>query len=421
MTKRRSLQPRPDQAGVRAQYERFPYPTPEDDLGPWLRGERAGISFPSLSFHRYWPRAHYREDLDILVAGCGTSQAALYAAAHPAARVTGIDISSAALAATGTLVHRHGLGNLQLEQLPVEQARELGEQRFDLVVSSGVIHHLPDPGAGLRALHEVTRPGGSLYLMVYAPHGRDAIYYLQDLCRQLGIRPDTITDSDLDGLRAMLDALPACHPLWHRKALFPDLGQVAELVDYLLHPIDRPYTLESFEQALEGAGLRLQGLFFRAHYEPLATALATSPWAQAALAMPVPQRWYLGETYRASLFKHEVIACRQDRPVRDSQIGVDDDDWLEHVPVPAPGLRTQVPDPPPGKAGVVSWPFHSFADIRLPYDRQQAIWLNRINGRDPLGSILGNDPAHAAALREFVRDLEALDFVSLRGAGTGPR
>lgn len=35
--------------------------------------------------------------------------------------------------------------------------------------AEGVLHHLPDPDAGLRALRDVLEVSGALQLMVYAP------------------------------------------------------------------------------------------------------------------------------------------------------------------------------------------------------------------------------------------------------------
>jgi hypothetical protein len=49
------------------------------------------------------------------------------------------------------------------------------------------VHHLPDPDAGLRALHDVLKPNGALNVMVYAPYGRAGVYMLQDYCRRLGV------------------------------------------------------------------------------------------------------------------------------------------------------------------------------------------------------------------------------------------
>ena len=75
---------------VRDFYERYPYPPPIDDLEAtrrrWQDRERR-----RAEFHLFWPTRAYREDFSILVAGCGTSQAAKYAIRWPAARITGIE------------------------------------------------------------------------------------------------------------------------------------------------------------------------------------------------------------------------------------------------------------------------------------------------------------------------------------------
>ncbi len=72
---------------------------------------------------------------------------------------------------------RHG-SELSLLDLPGS-----GLGPFDYIDCCGVLHHLPDPAPGLRALLSVLAPGGGLGLMVYAPHGRTGVYMLQDALR----------------------------------------------------------------------------------------------------------------------------------------------------------------------------------------------------------------------------------------------
>jgi 2-polyprenyl-3-methyl-5-hydroxy-6-metoxy-1,4-benzoquinol methylase len=86
--------------------------------------------------------------MDILVAGCGTSQAAQYAVRFPSA-VIGIDLAAASLRHTTAFKQVYNLGNLTVRQLAIEDVGEL-DQRFDKIICTGVLHHLPDPDAGLR-------------------------------------------------------------------------------------------------------------------------------------------------------------------------------------------------------------------------------------------------------------------------------
>ena len=132
----------------------------------------------------HWPDKEYRSDLDVLVAGCGTWQAAKYALCHPDARVVGIDVSPTSLEHTEALKRKYILTNLVTRQLPIENVAKL-DKRFDLIVCTGVLHHLADPDAGLRALRSVLRPEGAMNLMVYAPYGRTGVYMLA------GILPET--------------------------------------------------------------------------------------------------------------------------------------------------------------------------------------------------------------------------------------
>ena len=163
---------------IGAFYTSHPYPPPVADLErqrqDWQRPNRR-----RAEFHLLWPTSEYREDLDILVAGCGTFQAAKHAICWPQARVSAIDISATSLEHTNALARKHNLTNLVATQLPIERVPAL-DRTFDLIICTGVLHHLADPDAGLRALRSVLRPEGVMHLMVYAPYGRTGVYMLQE-------------------------------------------------------------------------------------------------------------------------------------------------------------------------------------------------------------------------------------------------
>jgi SAM-dependent methyltransferase len=207
---------------VRGFYDRYPYPRPVNSLEQYRRlwedprRRRA-------DYHLFWPDRPYREDHSILVAGCGTSQAAKHALRWPAAQVTGIDISATSVRCTEELKRKHNLKNLQVHHIAIEQANHLG-MSFDQVVCTGVLHHLADPDAGLAALHDVLKPDGAMHLMVYAPYGRTGIYMLQEFCRRIGI---SATDEGIRDLIASLRALPPGHPLEQLLREAPDFRQEA--------------------------------------------------------------------------------------------------------------------------------------------------------------------------------------------------
>jgi 2-polyprenyl-3-methyl-5-hydroxy-6-metoxy-1,4-benzoquinol methylase len=193
---------------VRDFYDRYPYPPPVDSLEKYRlrwrdpRRRRA-------DFHLYWPATPYREDFSLLIAGCGTSQAAKHALRWPSAHVTAIDISATSVRHTEELKRKYELNNLIVHQLAIEHVGQLNVN-FDQIICTGVLHHLADPDAGLTALRNVLRPEGAMHVMVYAPYGRSGVYMLQEFCRRTGIH------ATIDGIReltAALRQLPRGHPL----------------------------------------------------------------------------------------------------------------------------------------------------------------------------------------------------------------
>ena len=81
---------------VRDFYERMPYPAPLTNLDKHRDLYKSPARRRAL-FHLIWPAERQRAIGEILIAGCGTSQAARYALREPEARITAIDISETSL------------------------------------------------------------------------------------------------------------------------------------------------------------------------------------------------------------------------------------------------------------------------------------------------------------------------------------
>src|SRR5262245_3394938 len=96
---------------VCAFYNRHPYPPPIESLDR-ARDEWRDEKRHRAEFHLVWPSQPYRADLEILVAGCGTRQAAKYALCRPQAHVAGIDVSTTSLDHTEQLKRKYSLANL---------------------------------------------------------------------------------------------------------------------------------------------------------------------------------------------------------------------------------------------------------------------------------------------------------------------
>jgi SAM-dependent methyltransferase len=235
---------------VRDFYERMPYPAPLASLD-----EHSALYGNSdrrrALFHRIWPTERPGDHQEILVAGCGTSQGARYALSEPNARVTAIDISETSLLHTRNLQRKYALKNLELHRLALESVGELG-RTFDLIVCTGVLHNLPDPDRGLRALHDVVSRKGAMQLMVHASYDRACIYMLQEYCRMLRIGTSA---NDLSDLGALLEALPRDHPMAGLLSRAKDFRRPEAIADALLHPRDRAFAVPELYAWLERAGM----------------------------------------------------------------------------------------------------------------------------------------------------------------------
>ena len=169
---------------VSAFYERHPYPPPVDSLE--RHRERWNDDRRRADARLFWPDEPYRDDRSILVAGCGTSQAAKYAVAWPRAKVTGIDVSISGIEHTEKLKQKYQLDNLDVRQLPVERAAELG-RGFEHVVCTGVLHHLP-------AICAITAPSPVSYLRLTPNRWAPTWAYLAERDREACLRVCPVLD-----------------------------------------------------------------------------------------------------------------------------------------------------------------------------------------------------------------------------------
>ena len=375
---------------VKAFYERHSYPPPVDDLEPYR--EEWNDDRRRADVHLFWPEQPYRDDRTILVAGCGTSQAAKYALRWPRARVTGIDVSATSIEKTELLKRKHGLDNLEVIQLPVERATELGRS-FDYVISTGVLHHLADPDAGLRALHDVLEPDGAMHVMVYAPYGRAGVYLLQDYCRRLGIGTSS---QEIKDLAASLSALPPDHPLIPLLRNAPDFRTEAALADALLHPQDRAYSVPQLFNFLAAAGFRFGRWVRQAAYLPQCGALASTPHQSLLTRLPGEEQYAAVELFRGSMVRHSAVAYRNDRPNHES-INFTGDVWLGYVPIRMANTICVQEKLPPGAAAVLINRSHTYTDIYLPINAQQKKLFDAIDGKRSIGEIASQDALRAAA------------------------
>ena len=378
---------------VARQYERWAYPAPIPDLNAWLVDNWQWFD-PSHAHRLFWPDRPAPSDMDILIAGCGTNQAAVFALNNPRAKVVGIDVSSTSLGHQAYLRDRHGLSNLELHRLPIEEAGALG-RTFDLVVSTGVLHHMADPVAGLRSLAGCLKPHGVAALMLYARYGRIGVEMMQSVFRDMGLGLD---EPSLGVVRDALANLPADHPVASYRAIAPDLDDDAGVIDTFLHGRERSYTVDECRAFVDSAGLAFQGLFFRAPYHPPPAGPGTF-FAQVA-SMPPERQWSVMERINFSNGCHFFMACRADRPRREYVV----DFAAEDTPRFVPSMRHRCTL----EGSTLMQPGWGIA-----LDDAQAALVQQVDGRRTIEEIAGADDTRVRAAVDVFHRLWTLDFVAI--------
>ena len=317
--------PRAD--AVSRQYERYRYPKPIQDLEVWLAGSWQWFD-PSHAHRIFWPDREYKPDLDILIAGCGTNQAAVFAFTNPDAKVVAVDVSQPSLDHHHYLKDKHGLDNLECHRLPLEELPTLGRD-FDLIVSTGVLHHLADPQVGMNAVASCLRPDGALGVMLYAKYGRIGIEMLQSVFRDLRLEPN---ESSIALVRQTLSLLPADHPVQPYLRGARELQFDEALVDTFLPGRERSHTVDDCIDLVNKAGLVFQGWFQKAPYYPHEMLVAPNDLYPAISALPEPTMWSVKERLQPVNACHYFMACRPERPKESYTIDFSTQNCLDYVP-----------------------------------------------------------------------------------------
>jgi len=121
--------------------------------------------------HKKWGiDLNWFKDKNCLDAGCGGGRFVVAIAKLGAKKVNGIDVSEKAVESAKQRLKERNLFNAEVQVASVLNI-PFPDKTFDYVVSSGVIHHTPDPRRAFNELTRVLKPDGKLFLSVYGKYG----------------------------------------------------------------------------------------------------------------------------------------------------------------------------------------------------------------------------------------------------------
>ena len=298
---------------VSAFYDRFPYPGDPLQDGPppgynWRWCHESVLAFVQGGLKS---RDSNPGSIRILDAGCGTGVSTDYLChLNPGAEVLAVDISAGALDVARERLRRSE-GAEQVQSLRQEQRSLLDledEGCFDYINSVGVLHHLRDPLAGLKALGQRLAPHGLLHLFLYADAGRWEIHRTQKVLELLE------AGVGADGLRLgreLLSELPETNRLRrnHEQRWAIDTHADANFADMYLHPQETSYDLERLMALIESSGLYFAGFSNPSVWDP--ARLLKGDLLSRAQSLPPSDQWALVEQLDPDISHFEFFVSAQ--------------------------------------------------------------------------------------------------------------
>ncbi len=230
---------------VQEHYQTYPYPR-YPLLASVQRSHTYALNLEALwcRFNRALPPPEAR---GILLAGSGTFAPYPFAVANPDDTVTALDLSERSLGRARWHCLFHGRRNVVYRCGDLTDPAAV-DGSFGLIDSFGVLHHLEDPLAGLKALEKRLVPGGILRIMVYSRYARREEEAIRRAFKLLGVATPRAAR------RLMGRALPGSR-LARYLAAADEPESLAGLADALLHPVVHTFRIDELMEMVAQTGL----------------------------------------------------------------------------------------------------------------------------------------------------------------------
>ena len=191
---------------------------------------------------------------DILIAGCGTGQHSITTASRlKDSKVLAVDLSLTSLAYAKRKTEELGLQNIDYMHADILNLNKLGK-KFDIIESSGVLHHMDNPMAGWRVLTNCLKSGGLMKIGLYSELARQHISKLKKELTQSGVGA-----SDIAVKSFRKEVINSDNE--HHKSIINtgDFYSLSALRDLLFHVQEHHFTLPQIQNSLTELGLTFCG------------------------------------------------------------------------------------------------------------------------------------------------------------------
>ena len=238
---------------VRGQYEVSPYPR-WVDLGLSLKPATISNVIEEIKLKLFDDKIKDIQSPNILVAGCGTGQHSIGTAARfENSKALAVDLSLSSLSYAKRKTEELGVKNIDYMQADILDLGKLNKQ-FDILESSGVLHHLDDPVAGWRVLTGCLKPGGLMKIGLYSELARQ---HIVEIRREISKYSIGSSNEDMKSFRAMM--INSDHNRFKKTLNASDFYSLSELKDLLFHVQEHRFTIPQIQGCLSELRLKFCG------------------------------------------------------------------------------------------------------------------------------------------------------------------
>ena len=240
---------------VQEQYEENPYPR-------WRFTSKilSKNFFSSLNIEIAPNKINYNNKFDnpnVLIAGCGTGRHSISANRFKNANILAVDLSKSSLAYAKRKTEELGFKNIEYLHADILQLKKLNK-KFDIIESSGVLHHMKEPITGLKMLLDILEPHGFLKIGLYSEIARRNITEIRKF-----IKNKNYKGTNKDILACRQDILDKkVDPLIQKVTAYLDFYSTSMTRDLLFHVQEHQFTIPQISKILKDLNLEFLGFFF---------------------------------------------------------------------------------------------------------------------------------------------------------------
>ncbi len=190
----------------------------------------------------------------ILIAGCGTGQQSINVASnYENAKILALDLSLSSLAYAKRKTKELGINNIEYMQADILNLEKLNK-KFDIVICSGVLHHMDNPINGWKSLKNCLKDGGLMNIGLYSEYARKHIIKIREEINKLNINSNDHTIKEFR--RNLMNSSELHHKKIKRSNNFYSLSEIRDLI---FHVQEHRFTIPEIKQCLNELNLNFCG------------------------------------------------------------------------------------------------------------------------------------------------------------------